>query len=201
MFENPECEECVLHKRAKHRCLPSQGDQDCRLAIFLDSPNFLDDKRGKSFVSDNADFVRWCLRRMSVNVTEVYFDYIVKCYPGKLPGKKDERMTCVRACSQYRFAALQKLPHLKAAVALGALGCETFTLDKTIGNKVGAEWEPVSPMVRKFFKHIWIGYSPGMLKEKPSEAGAIFRVIWMAAEEAGFKVKVDPSVKPYVFDV
>lgn len=202
MFENPECEDCVLHKRARHRCLPSIGTQDAVLAIYLDAPNFLDDCRGRSFVSDNAEFVKYCLRRMSVLLDSVFMDYIVKCYPvPKLPGKKEDRMACVRACSQYRFAALQKLPHIKAIVGLGSLSCETFTLVKEVGKRAGADWIPISPIMKQHVERIWIGMSPGVLKEQPSEAGSIFRVIWMAAEEAGLKPEVNREMKPYDFQV
>lgn len=198
MFENTSCQECVLHQRAKHVCLPSQGGPDCKLAIYLDSPTYMDDKRGRSFVSDNAEFVKYCLRRMSVNVEDVYFDYIVKCYPGKLPGKKKDRMACVRACSQYRFASLQALKNLQSIVVLGAVGCEAITLNKTIGEKAGAEWEPVSPLMRELVKEVWVGFSPGLLAEKPAEAGSIYRVIWSAAEEAGLNPKT-ANIKPYEF--
>lgn len=200
MFENNNCEDCCLASRAKTVCMPSQGDVSCKLAIYLDSPAYIEDRRGKSFIGDNAEFVKWCLRRMNVDPAQVYFDYIVKCCPGKLPGKKEDRMECVRACSQYRFASLEKLTKLKAMVALGGLGCETFTLDKTIGHKAGAEWVPPSKLMQQFIGHIWIGYSPGLIKEKPSEAGAIFRVIWKAAEEAGFDLKI-MKIKPYEFDI
>lgn len=201
MFENVECEDCVLHKKAKHVCLPSIGTQDAVLAIYLDYPSFLDDRRGRSFVSDNGEFVKYCLKRMSVKLEDVYLDYIVKCAPGKMPGKKEDRMACVRACSQYRFAALQKLPHIKAIVGLGSLSCETFTMVKEVGKRAGADWEPISPIMKQHVDHIWIGISPGVLKEQPAEAGSIFRVIWMAAEEAGLNPEVDESVKPYDFDV
>lgn len=200
MFENPECEDCVLHKRAKHRCLPSSGPDTATLAIFLDSPNYLDDRRGRSFVSDNADFVRFCLRRMSVNPEEVYLDYIVKCYPGKLPGKKADRMACVNACSQYRYAALEKLPRLKSLVVLGGLGCEAMTMEKEIGKKAGCDWKPASMMMQQHVDTVWVGYSPGLVKEKPAEAGSIYRVIWMAAQQAGLNCKV-AKIKPYEFDV
>lgn len=180
--------------------MPSQGDENCKLAIYLDSPNFMDEKRGKSFVSDSAEFVKFCLRRMSVSAEDVYLDYIVKCYAGKLPGKKEDRMACVRACSQYRFASLQKLTQLKAMVVLGSLGCETITLEKKIGNRAGAEWPPVSPVMRQHVKHVWVGFSPGLLKEKPAEAGSIYRVIWMAAEEAGLQPQV-AKIKPYEFEI
>lgn len=199
MFENTECEDCVLHKRARHRCLPSLGDQDCKLAIYLDSPTYMDDKRGRSFVSDNGEFVKYCLKRMTVDLDDVYLDYVVKCYPGKMPGKKDERMACVRACSQYRFKSLKRLPHLKAMVVLGSLGCEMITMDKTVGHKAGADWEPLSPLMRQHVQTVWVGYSPGMLVEQPSEAGSIYRVIFMAAEQAGLRPKADLSVKPYDF--
>lgn len=200
MFEKPECEDCQLHLTAKHRCLPSIGGQDCRLAIFLDNPAMIEDKRGRSFVSDNAEFVKFCLRRMSVSLDDVYMDYIVKCYPKKLPGDKSVRMECVRACSQYRFKSLKHLPHLQTIVALGALGCETFTLAKKIGTKQGCEWKPASPLMQQHSEHVWVGFSPGLLKEKPSEAGAIYRVIFMAAKEAGLKPRV-AKIQPYDFQI
>lgn len=198
MFENPSCDDCVLHTRAKHRCLPSRGGTDCTLAIYLDSPTYMDDKRGRSFVSDNAMFVDYSLKRMSIDPKHVYMDYIVKCYPGKLPGKKEDRMSCVRACSQYRLASLQALTNLKALVVLGGLGCETMTLNKTVGEKAGAEWAPASPVMKQIADHVWVGYSPGLLAEKPAEAGAIYRVIWAAAEEADLNPKT-AQIKPYEF--
>jgi len=200
MNENPNCQDCELHSKAKHRCLPSVGDVNCRLAIYLDSPNFLDDRTGRSFDSENADFVRYCLQRMSVSLADVYLDYVVKCYPGKLPGKKEDRMACVRACSQYRFASLQKLTKLKSMVVLGSLGCEAITLEKQISKKAGAEWVPLSPVMRQHVKHVWVGFSPGLVKEKPSEAGGIYRVIFMAAKEAGLNPAV-AKIKPYEFDI
>lgn len=199
MFENPECTDCVLHTKAKHVCLPSVGTQDAVLAIYLDYPSFIDDRRGRGFVSDNAEFVKFCLKRMSVNLEDVYLDYIVKCAPGKMPGQKADRMSCVNACSQYRFAALQNLPHLKAIVGLGSLSCETFTLVKEVGKRTGSDWKPISPIMQQHVDRIWIGMSPGVLKEQPAEAGSIFRVIWMAAEEAGLKPEVNQNMKPYEF--
>lgn len=199
MFEDPDCVDCDLHLKCKHRCLPSIGDQDCKLAIFLDQPGFLEDRKGLSWVGDSAAFVMYCLRRMSVDPDLVYRDYIIKCYTAKLPGKKPERMGLVRACSQYRFASLQEMPHLKAVVVLGALGCETMTHCKTVGDKQGAEWEPISPLMRQHVPHVWVGFSPGLLREKAGEAGSIYRVIFMAAKEAGLNPKPNLAIKPYEF--
>lgn len=190
MFEDSECVDCVLHERARHRCLPSLGDATCKLAIFLDYPTIVEDRRGVPWVSDGAKFVDYCLRRMSIDPAKVYRDYIVKCYPVKMPGPRADRMACVGACSQYRYASLEELASLQAVVVLGGLGCEAITLHKTIGDKVGAEWAPLSPIMKGLIKHVWVGYSPGLLKEKPAEAGSIFRVIWMAAAEAGLNPTV-----------
>lgn len=201
MNEDPTCTDCILHRTAKHRCLSSQGDVNCRLAIFLDSPAYIDDKRGKSFVSDNAEFVRYCLNRMSVPESLVYLDYIVKCYPKKLPGQKADRMACVNACSQYRLASLQKLKKLRSLVVLGSLGCETFTMEKQIGLRQGTDWVPASPLVRQIVPRVWVGFSPGLLENKPSEAGSIYRVIYIAAEEAGLKPQTNLKIKPYEFTI
>ncbi len=201
MYEDPNCVDCALHRGCKTRCLPSRGGLDCKLAIFLDYPSVVEDRRGKSFVGDNARFVDYCLRRMSIDPTSVYLDYILKCYPNKIPGKKDERMGLVRSCSQYRFGTLEDMPNLRSLVGLGGLCCETFTGEKTIGSKQGAEWRPLSPLMQRHVSHIWIGYSSGIIREKPSEAGAIYRVIWAAAQEAGLNPVANMKVKPYEFDV
>lgn len=200
MFEDKDCTDCELHRYAKHRCLPSLGSSSCKLAIFLDHPSVVEDKRGRSWVGDNANFVNFCLKRMSIDPESVFRDYIVKCYPVKLPGAKAERMACVAACSQYRFESLKELSSLKAMVVLGSLGCETITHHKTIGDKAGAEWQPVSLLMKQYISHVWIGYSPGLIKEKPSEAGSIYRVIWRAAEEAGLSPCI-ANIPLYDFDV
>jgi uracil-DNA glycosylase family 4 len=201
-YEDSDCNDCELHKKCRHRCLSSFGDlKTCKLAIYLDHPNIVEDRRGRSFVGQSADFVRFCLERMSVPLDQVYLDYIVKCYPSKLPGPKADRMACVAACSCYRFASLQDMPKLKALVALGSLGCETFTGSKSVGDRAGAEWKPLGHTMQSLVPHVWIGYSPGMLIEKPSEAGAIYRVIWRAAEEAGFSPQFNSKIKPYQFDI
>lgn len=200
MYEDPNCTDCELHSGCKSTCLPSRGDLSCKLAIYLDYPAMIEDQRGKSFIGDNAKFVIWCLRRMGIDPDRVYMDYILKCYPKKVSGKKADRMSQVSACSQYRLGTLEDMPQLAALVGLGSLCCEAFTGAKSVGEKQGAEWVPLSPLMKRFVPHVWIGYSPGIVKEKASEAGAIFRVIWRAAEEAGLN-PVLTEITPYEFEV
>jgi hypothetical protein len=52
--------------------------------------------------------------------------------------------------------------------------------------------------MKQFIKHVWIGFSPGLVKEKPSEAGSIYRVLFVAAEEAGLNPHV-AKIAPYEF--
>jgi uracil-DNA glycosylase family 4 len=202
MFEDDICADCQLGPRAMHPCLPSIGEgESCRLAIYLDHPNVVEDKRGRSWVGKNAEFVLWCLSRMGISLEYVHLDYVVKCYPpNKLPGKKPDRMACVSTCSQYRNETLPKLPNLKAIVMLGNLGCELVTGSKEIGLWQGSKWPPLGFIMKQIVKEVWIGYSPGYILEKPSEAGGLFRVLWRAAEDAGLRPVVT-KVKPFDFDI
>lgn len=201
MNENPQCKNCLLCNVANPRsvCMEGEGDIMSPLAIFLDTPLMLDDRTHRSFKSDAADFVRHCLKKMGINPADVWLDYSVKCYPAKkMPGKKKDRMEVIYACSEYRIATLQNMPNLRALVAMGALSCETFTGHATIGDRAGAEWKPREIWLEPLLEHVWVSYSPGYVLESPSESGAIFRVIWKAAEEAGFTPKVT-RVPPFDF--
>lgn len=201
MFETPGCTDCWLGHKAQNSCLPSIGSgPSCRLAIYLDHPNVVEDRQNKSWVGRNAEFVLWCLSRMGVELENVHLDYVVKCYPpNKLPGRKPERMSCVSMCSQYRNETLPELPNLKAIVMLGNLGCELITGSNQIGAWQGSKWPPLGFIMKQIVPEVWIGYSPGFVLEKPSEAGGLFRVLWRAAEEAGLNPQVT-QVKPFNFD-
>jgi len=174
---------------------------DAALAIYLDTPGMMEDKRHRGFVSDAAEFVRHCLRRMGIDPASVWMDYSVKCYPArKMPGKKQDRFDVIWACSEYRIAMLQSLPNLRSIVAMGALSNEVFTGSATIGANAGAEWEPREQWLRELIEHVWVSYSPGFVLEKPSESGAIFRVLWKAAEEAGLNPK-STKQPPFEYDI
>lgn len=193
MFENPACTKCLLHSSCSPRsvCLPGFGDINSPLAIYLDTPMMMDDRRHRPFVSESADFLRHCLKRMGIDPASIYLDYAVKCYPDKdMPGKKKERFDVIWECTEYRLATLQSMPNLKALVAMGGLACEVFVGSTTIGEKAGAEWEPREMWLAKLIPHVWVSYSPGYALQSPGEAGAITRVLWAAAEEAGLQPKV-----------
>jgi len=138
---------------------------------------------------------------MGVGLEHVYLDYILKCYPGAgLSKKKADRLALVAACSQYRFASLQELPNCKTVVGLGTLSGEVLTGYGKIGEIEGTHWPYIeSQMLAIGIESVWVGYNPCYVMEKPGEAGGVYRVIWMAACEAGLNPIFHPEVKPFQF--
>ena len=198
MFEDHQCTDCSLHRDCKHRCLPSIGEKNCKVAIFLDYPAMIEDKRNHSWVGTNAEFVLWCLKRMGVGLHEIYLDYILKCYPAKgIPKKKDVRRELVDACRCYREASMAELLECKVVVGLGTLCGEVLTGYAKIGEIEGSFWRPIEPFMRSRFVHVWIGYNPGYVMEKPGESGGVYRVLWKACEEAGLNPAFQKDVKPF----
>lgn len=200
MYEDSDCVDCSLHKGCKNRCLPSVGDPSlCKLAIYLDAPAVVEDKRGKSWVGPNAEFVKWCLKRMGVGLQHVFLDYILKCYPNQnlTKMKKEVRMEMVRACAPYRIESLMDLQHCKTLVGLGTLCGEVFTGYPKIGDTEGCEWVLMESRLREKYVNAWIGYNPGYALEKPAETVGIYRVIWKACVAAGLNPKFDATVKPF----
>jgi uracil-DNA glycosylase family 4 len=108
MKENPNCQLCLLHETCNPRsvCLKGEGGDKPKLLIYNNAPTTVEDKRHRAFVSEGSDLLRWLIRRMSVNYKDVYFDYVLKCYPkaNKRFGKKPDRLEMIQACFKYRLA-------------------------------------------------------------------------------------------------
>lgn len=175
---------------------------DARLAIFLDAPTIVEDRRKKPFVAEAAAFLRWLLRRMSVDPQKVYMDYVLKCYPkpNKNFSKKAFRQEMLEACSYYRVATLQQLKP-KAILAMGKTACEAFTGHEKVGEYAGARWTPNEPAIRELVDGVWICYSPAYALEDHAESVGIYRTIFAAAEEAGLKPKLNTKIPLYDFGV
>lgn len=197
MNENPSCTECPLSITAHSVCLKGRGWDDAKLVVFMDSPNFVEDRRGVGMVSEGAEWVRWAFRRMSIE--DGYFmEYTLKCSTkrDKSFGKKHYRSTCIDSCSAYRIATLQ-LFRPKAIVAMGAVSCQMVTGKDKVSLHEGTTWTPVDPEMRDFIDHVWVTYSPLYVLEAPAESVGIFRVLWHAAIEAGLNPVINPDVKPF----
>lgn len=200
MDENPNCELCELSQTCSPKavCLKGGGGLDARLAIFLDAPSIVEDRRGKGLVSESAEFLKWLLNRMSVSTQDVYVDYVLKCYhkPNKNVGKKAFRAQMLEACSVYRFATLQRIKP-KAIIAMGTIACEAFTGSSEIGEYEGARWTSNEPRVREIVDAVWISYAPAYALESPAESVGIYRTLFAAAKEAGLKPKLNTKIPLY----
>lgn len=200
MNENPQCQLCELSATANRRsvCLKGGGSTDAALLIYLDAPTMIDDRRGKSFVSEAADYLRHLLDLMSVSRHDVYVDYVLKCYPkpNKSFGKKAPRAAMIEACSVYRLATLQQLKP-KAIIAMGALPCEAFIGEQKVDRFEGTCWIPNEPFVREFVERVWITYSPAYALKDPANAVSIYRTLFQAAEEAGLNPKFNKNAKAF----
>lgn len=190
-----------MHETAKigSRCLKGEGGVGARLAIYVDAPNYMDDKRGRPFISEPADLLKWMLRRMSIPMDKVYLDYVLKCYPGKkVPTKKTEAMIYIQQCNRYRIATLQTL-FPREIVTFGGLSMLAFCgfAASSLGDHANAYWPPSDPYIAAIVNRIWTGYSIGYPLQSPNEAHSQFGLLWMAAENAGLNPTIDETVKPY----
>lgn len=201
MNENPNCDLCSCWKTAgrKSVCLKGGGGDNAKLLILLDHPNKVEDIRGRALVSNGVEWLRWALSRMSVARSDVYVDYVVKCFPGRNLDfkKKALRAEIVEQCMVYRVATLQQIKP-KAIIAMGRFSCEALTgrSDK-VKESEGTFWTPNEPAVREFVQHIWVSYSPAYALEAMAESVGIFRVLWHASIDAGLKPKIDAGVAPF----
>lgn len=199
--ENPKCDLCILHTSANPKaiCLKGEGIGvgPYPLLVCLDSPNKVENIRGRAMVSDAADWLRWAFRRMSIS-NGVYLDYTVKCYTGgnKQFGKKHEKMETIEQCSIYRVATLQQIKP-KAIIAMGALSSLAFVGQGKVGLAVESKWTPTEPFVREFVPHVWIAYSAGYPLQDPAESVGVFRTLWRAAEDAGLNPKINLKEQPF----
>ena len=198
-IENPNCTACQLHQECRNVCLPSLGAVNCKLAIFLPQPDMIEDRRGKGMVGQRFEFVCWLLRKMGIGIEQVYFDYIIKCH-GKLPGKKEDRMAVVRACRQYLIASLQRLTKLRAVVGLGSIASEVLVGKTKVGEAEGTNWSSYEPALKNRLDHVWISYDPLYADESPVESGAIYRTIYVAAQECGLSPHPVMGVSSFNFN-
>ena len=184
-----------MHRGTKTVCLQGKGNVDsAKMIVYLDRPSFMDDKRGRSFVDESADLLRYMFKRMGIDVeTDVYFDYIIKCRGDKkLISQKAARMEVVEACSKYRLVTLQEIKP-KAIVALGSVALEAFIGRSDIGEHEGVAWDSGEFGVQC---KVWVAYAPDYIFNKASEAPSLYRVLWRAAAQAGLKPQ-ETSIAPY----
>lgn len=199
---NSTCNRCKLHEYAHPKSVGLRGIRSGvreSLVLFVDHPDYFADAAHAGFKLDTKKFLDNALLRMSLDPERVAYEYTLRCYPQKsLPTTKAERAHCIEECSSYRFSAVRRLAP-RAICVLGKTSIEAFTGRTFQGVELPNTVRVWEPVVRDYVPHVWCGYSVNYALVTPSAAPDIFRVIYHAAIEAGFKPKLDPAIPPFVW--
>jgi uracil-DNA glycosylase family 4 len=131
--------------------------------VVEQAPNWVDDGEQTGFVSSGAQMVVGALKRHGVHPSQVYFTYMVKCFPNKVKGKAGGVPEFALAkCQDYlveEIAAVQPV----VIVALGANVMKWFGIKGGIRINNGAtfytKFGPVIPII-----------SPGSLTKRKNDA-------------------------------
>jgi uracil-DNA glycosylase family 4 len=197
---NPTCKNCKLHEFAHPNAVCLRGkntESRKRLMVFTDTPDYFANHAKAPYKLDVGKFLDWCFESMSIEPNRVAYDYTLRCYAGKnLPTTKATRAEPIEECALYRFDSIE-LVRPKAIVILGKVSLEAFTGKSDVsmyqGRKVPC-WEPV---VRDIVPEVWVGYGLQGILISAGDAHRVFRVLYYAAQDAGFKPKIDPTVKQF----
>lgn len=148
--------------------------------------------------SDAVQLIDYMFARMSIDKSQYYLEYVLKCYPpgGKVPSKKKDRAVCLEACSTYRDPTMMVL-NPTTIIGLGRTACELLTGGTKIGDWSDCWWEPKDPSIRQYCPIIWIGPSPVAVLMNPTSSPDLYRVLWRAAEYAGLTPAYNRSVKMF----
>jgi uracil-DNA glycosylase family 4 len=199
MFETSICTACELHAGASHRCLPGKGrlDQGSRLLILLDMPTYVEDRANAPMTGEGVRLLQWMMKRMGLPESSYYLEYVVKCYPpnGKLPTRKSDRMVCIERCSSYRLGTLQ-MGQFSMVVGLGRLACEALLGSHELPKFEGTYWPPTEVATRQLSPVVWLGPNVNAVLMNPSIAQELNRVLWRAAEGAGYTPRLT-EVEPF----
>lgn len=197
---NPNCTACPLNEGASCVCLKGKGESKGGLMVFTDYPDYFADRARKGYALDVGKILDWMFVRMSVDPREsVRYEYTLRCYAQKtLPTTKANRYACIQECNSYRFATIAKTKP-KAIATLGQVSLEAFTGRTRVKDSNGLNIPVNEGIVRRHVQHVWVGYSIQYILLSPSETPDLFRVLWYAAQEAGLKPKLNPTVPPFVW--
>lgn len=190
-----ECTACHLHESCHTVGMNGQYDSlddESKFKIFLDYPSQEDDAKHRFGESRQARYLLWLLRRMSLKEEEYEIHYTLKCFvPKNVLKRNDQKWECIDACTKHRIANLQSPPY--TIVTMGDISCLAFT-----GKSLKSQ---VSGFCRTEFGRIYVSYAPGYGVTSPSETVGISRQLWIAAEHAKLKPKVNLSIKDFNFEV
>jgi len=128
MLYNEQCENCPLHKEAKHVCIPARTEGDTVKYLFVGHhPDQAEDQVGEAGAGAAYALFTKALRLIAeesdLDLRSVAYTNAVKCFPGdgKRPGVKPKR-----ECRTYLEAEIKRF-NPEVIVALGGASLATIT--------------------------------------------------------------------------
>lgn len=200
---NRHCTKCVLHKTAQTIGMdgPLQSSS-AKLLVYLDYPTAEEDRKHKAGSSNNILFVRWLLEeRMQINPDDYQIQFTLKCHkPKNVLKKKPERLAAIQACQTYVLSELRNgSDHIRSIASMGSISCEAFFGGAQLKTKNGLKAQSHNKEIGK----VWVTSSPAscLPPGSPSETYRLYRVLFMAAKDAGLNPQHNPNFKPFDFQL
>jgi len=126
-----DCQKCELCK-TRINIVPGYGTENPDYLIIGDSPGIEEDRKGKPFVGEQGELLRWMLSKAGIK--KVRLDYIVHCRPVKTYTKygvihyntRQPSLEEIEICSAGLYDEIKKL-NPKVIIPLGNIAISYFT--------------------------------------------------------------------------
>lgn len=98
-----KCTNCELCENAHNSCIIGQGGKKAKIMFIQDSPDEIDDKKGKPFFGKSCNAVRNAMETRGIEPDEVYFTSLVKC----IAPNDEPKPSHIEACSELLDTEIQ----------------------------------------------------------------------------------------------
>jgi DNA polymerase len=119
------CKKCELCNH-KTRVIWGEGNPNANILIILDNPGSRVNKDGQEFVCGTRQTLQLAVRKVNLDIRDMYVTYILKCRPIRHYNKEEARRICVEYLTQ-QIAELNP----KLAFCLGNTAVQWFFNNET----------------------------------------------------------------------
>lgn len=116
--EVKSCRECELRRKCRNTT-PGTGRPTARIMVVGGNPGRDESSEGIPFIGADGVFQSNLLEYIGINESELYFTYLVKCFPGWQRGRGFIRPTAdqIKTCSSYLKQEIEEVkPELIIAI-------------------------------------------------------------------------------------
>lgn len=175
------CDKCRLCEQKLHPCVMGEGNPHANLMLIGEAPGFNEDIEGRPFVGDAGQLLDFILDKLGLKRSKVWITNVIKCRPpkNKLPPVKELREVIWPACRVHLDREVGSVKP-RVVVLLGGKALMLLAGIRTGIMKVeGTEVKP----------RVWACFHPAYALRSPSKEKNIAAVLYLAAKQAGLKVK------------